>query len=73
MIIIEGRATSDYLRSFEDIFAKLDTDTSLGAQGRLSDRFFTQNAAGYLGLQRGGANRASIEAFYQRNGISGTP
>lgn len=73
MIIIEGRTTNDYLKSFEGIFAKLDTDTSLGAQGRLSDRFFGQNAANYLGLHRGSATRARLEAFYRRSGVSAAP
>jgi predicted TIM-barrel fold metal-dependent hydrolase len=70
MIIIEGTGTASYLKEFEKVFDGLDADASLGAKGRLSDRFFGQNAANFLGLHLGSATRGRIEAFYMQTGVA---
>jgi hypothetical protein len=69
MTVIEGRETRNYLARFEEIFADLDRDPSLGADGVLSKRFFGMNAAEFLGLRQGGANRLRLDEFYQRHKV----
>ncbi|SEF15072.1 Amidohydrolase [Rhizobiales bacterium GAS191] len=72
MIVMEGAESDQYLSRFEQIFANLDADIALGAEGPLSNRFFGVNAANYLGLRKEGAapsNRARLEAFYGRHQV----
>jgi hypothetical protein len=71
MLIIEGGDTAGYLQDFEKIFSTLDRE-SLGAQGKLSDRFFGTNAANYLSLRSGqlDSTRARLDSFYSRAGVS---
>lgn len=69
MIIVEGGATEDYLARFEQIFASLDRTSGLGANGRLSDRFFGANAVNLLGLANGQLARQRLQAFYTRTGV----
>ena len=73
MITVEGHSSERYLKNFEDMFAKLDTEPTLGAQGRLSDRFFGQNAAEFLGLHKDDANRNCMEAYYVKSGVGSSP
>jgi predicted TIM-barrel fold metal-dependent hydrolase len=70
MIVLEGRGIKNYLKSFEQVFSTLDQDQNLGAQGKLSDRFFSANAANYLGLHQGDPNRTRLEAFYRQSRIA---
>src|SRR5262249_23071939 len=53
MIVIEGRTEQQYLTNFEQVYAVLDRDSTLGSQGPLSHRFFALNAASFLGLKAG--------------------
>lgn len=69
MLVIEGSANTKYLSNFEKIFAQLDSDPSMGAQGKLSARFFGINAVNYLSLRPGSATRARLEAFYATRAI----
>ena len=69
MLVIEGSASENYLSNFEQIFSNLDRDSSLGAQGKLSARFFGINAASYLSLRAGSAARARLDAFYAARGL----
>lgn len=52
MVVLEGPKSEQYLQRFEDVFSVLD-EQSLGAEGKLSDRFFGVNAAIFLGLKTG--------------------
>jgi hypothetical protein len=69
MLVIEGVASENYLKNFEQILWELDRDPSLGAQGKLSARFFGINAANYLSLRSGSATRARLDAFYLSRGL----
>ena len=69
MIVREGAEIRGYFARFEAMFQAFDTDSSLGAQGVLSDNFFGWNAVEYLGLRQGRGNRARLDAFYARSGI----
>jgi len=69
MLIIAGAANTGYLADFEQIFAQLDSDSTLGAKGKLSDRFFGFNAVNYLSLRPGSATRTRLDAFYTAHGI----
>jgi hypothetical protein len=69
MLVIEGTASENYLRNFEQILLELDRDSSLGAQGKLSARFFGVNAANYLSLRPGSATRARLDSFYLTRGV----
>jgi amidohydrolase family protein len=69
MLVIEGSANTKYLSNFEQIFSQLDGNPSLGAQGKLSARFFGINAVNYLSLRPGSATRARLEAFYAARAI----
>jgi hypothetical protein len=65
MIAIAGRdSTRNYLSRFEDIYADLDRDGSLGPDGMLSRQFFGRNAAQFLELYAGGGNRTRLDRFY---------
>lgn len=64
MIIIEGLGSEQYLQRFEAMYAELDHDPTLGADGKLSDRFFGVNASIFLGLREGQANRNRLDAYY---------
>jgi hypothetical protein len=64
MVVLEGQASDQYLQRFEAIFDVLDHDASLGAKGRLSDRFFGVNAAMFLGLAAGQPNRQRLDRYY---------
>lgn len=70
MLVARGSETSGYLNGFMKLYDTLDKDASLGAQGRLSDRFFGLNAAKHLGLRNGDANRLRIDEFYAREGVA---
>jgi Amidohydrolase len=63
MIVREGPTSDRYLERFEAIFRSLD-QLNLGAQGKLSDRFFGINAAIFLGLKKGQLNRNRLDAYY---------
>ena len=69
MLIIAGAANTGYLADFEQIFSQLDSDPTLGAKGKLSDRFFGINAVNYLSLRPGSATRTRLDAFYLTHGI----
>ncbi|WP_154660880.1 amidohydrolase family protein [Microvirga lotononidis] len=71
MLIIEGGDTFGYLRTFEQIFAELSGDPSIGAEGTLSDRFFGINAADHLSLHPGVPNstRSRLDAFYAAKNV----
>jgi hypothetical protein len=66
MLLIEGGNTDAYLTNFEEILRKLDPDTSLGSEGRLSDGFFGMNAARHLQLRSSDPNstRGRLDRFY---------
>jgi hypothetical protein len=66
MLIIEGGDMGRYLRNLEAVFSRLDIDPSLGALGKLSDRFFGINAVNHLQLHSGAVNspRGRLNAFY---------
>jgi hypothetical protein len=64
MIVVEGSESEQYLRRFEAIYSELDNDPSLGASGKLSDRFFGVNASIFLGLREGQPNRNRLDAYY---------
>ncbi|XIA65741.1 amidohydrolase family protein [Bradyrhizobium sp. TZ2] len=64
MVVLEGPMSSQYLSRFEAMYSKFDRDPSLGAQGRLSDRFFGINAAKFLGLGIGQPNRRRLDQYY---------
>ena len=66
MLLIEGGDTTAYLSNFEAIFATLDRDPSLGAEGAVSDAFFGLNAARYLQLRSADPNspRGRLDRFY---------
>lgn len=70
MIVLEGGGVKNYLKDFEQIFSILDQDPNFGAQGKLSDRFFSANAANYLGIHPGDPNRTRLETFYGRSRIT---
>jgi hypothetical protein len=63
MVVLEGPKSEQYLQRFEDLFSVLDRQ-SLGAQGKLSDRFFGVNAAIFLGLGTGQPNRQRLDRYY---------
>jgi predicted TIM-barrel fold metal-dependent hydrolase len=67
MIIIEGRETNDYLVNFERLFSDLQKDGGSGAEGNLSNNFFGNNAAKYLGLHQRDVNRGRLVSFHDRN------
>jgi hypothetical protein len=64
MVVLEGRASEKYLQRFEAMYSKFDHDPSLGANGKLSDRFFGINAANFLGLGIGEPNRNRLDKYY---------
>jgi hypothetical protein len=64
MIVVEGPESEQYLQRFEVIYGELDHDSSLGAYGKLSDRFFGENASIFLGLREGQPNRTRLDAYY---------
>lgn len=64
MIVVEGSTSEQYLRRFEAMYSELDNDASLGAKGKLSDRFFGVNASIFLGLTEGQPNRNRLDAYY---------
>ena len=64
MVVLEGPKSDQYLQRFEAIVGALDYDSSLGAKGRLSDRFFGVNAAIFLGLAAGQPNRQRLDRYY---------
>jgi hypothetical protein len=63
MIVREGDTSSNYLTQFEKMFAVLDHQ-DLGANGRLSDRFFGANAATFLGLAPHQLTRMRLDQYY---------
>jgi hypothetical protein len=64
MIMLVGRISDQYLKRFETVFDALNQDSSLGADGKLSDRFFGINAAIFLGLGIGQMNRLRLDRYY---------
>jgi hypothetical protein len=64
MVVLEGAMSSQYLSRFEAMYSRLDRDTSLGADGPLSNRFFGINAAKFLGLGIGQPNRRRLDQYY---------
>ena len=71
MLIIEGGNTAGYLETFQKIISELDGDPSLGAAGKLSDRFFALNAVEHLSLRSGKTNstRSRLDAFYAAKSV----
>jgi predicted TIM-barrel fold metal-dependent hydrolase len=63
MVIMEGGTTA-YLELFEEVMADLSQDSTISPHRDLADRFFGLNAASYLGLRPGDANRARLDAFF---------
>jgi hypothetical protein len=63
MVVLEGPRSEQYLQRFEDVFNVLDKQ-SLGAEGKLSDRFFGVNAAIFLGLRTGQPTRQRLDRYY---------
>jgi hypothetical protein len=63
MVVLEGPKSDQYLQRFEDVFSALDNQ-SLGADGKLSDRFFGVNAAIFLGLKTGQPARQRLDQYY---------
>ena len=63
MVVLEGPKSEQYLQRFEDVFSVLDKE-SLGAQGKLSDRFFGVNAAIFLGSRTGQPTRQRLDRYY---------
>ena len=63
MVIIEGGTTA-YLDLFERVMGGLARDPTINPNGDLADRFFGLNAANYLGLRKGEANRWRLERFF---------
>ncbi|MEM8682552.1 MAG: amidohydrolase family protein [Pseudomonadota bacterium] len=70
MLAVEADA-ENYLRDFNRVMLRLEE--TVGAETRIRQKFFGQNASRFLGLQRGSANRSRLEAFYDRNGITAAP
>ncbi|WP_210495747.1 amidohydrolase family protein [Microvirga antarctica] len=66
MTSLIGRKVGAYQADFESLFSELDQ--ARGAPSA-SDRFFGLNAATFLGLRKGDANRRRIERFYGRNAV----
>ena len=64
MVVLEGSMSSHYLASFEAMYSRLDRNTSLGADGTLSHRFFGINAAKFLGLGIGQPSRRRLDQYY---------
>lgn len=64
MVVLEGSKSDEYLARFEAVFSVLDRDKSLGADGKLSNRFFGVNAARFLGLGVGQPNRIRLDKYY---------
>ncbi len=64
MVVLEGTASDQYLQRFEAMYSRFDRDPSLGANGKLSDRFFGINAAIFLGLGTGQPNRQRLDHYY---------
>lgn len=58
-MILQEREVDSYFDRFMDLMDGLDPDA-----------FFGRNAAAFLGLGRGERNRARLDAFYDRNGVS---
>lgn len=67
MLTVEENADR-YLRSFATVIDRLED--RLGNKTNLRARFFGQNAAVYLGLQRGQRNRDRLDEFYARNRVA---
>jgi hypothetical protein len=65
MVVLEGAMSNQYLSRFEAMFSRLDRNTSLGADGTLSHRFFGINAANFLGLRVGQPNRVRLDQYYR--------
>jgi predicted TIM-barrel fold metal-dependent hydrolase len=63
MVIMEGGTTA-YLDLFGDILGDLSQDGTISPRHDLADRFFGLNAAAYLGLHKGEANRWRLERFF---------
>ncbi|MDB5592421.1 MAG: hypothetical protein JWR86_2946 [Enterovirga sp.] len=72
MLLIEGGDTTGYLSNFVGIFRDLDKTRGLGAEGRLSERFFGLNAARYLGLhdKDTDSTRGRLDSFYVAKGVA---
>lgn len=64
MVVVEGSMSSQYLSNFEEMYKRFDTDPDIGLKGTLSDRFFGINAAKFLGLGVGQANRKRLNQYY---------
>jgi hypothetical protein len=63
MVIMEGGTTA-YLDLFGNILASLEQDGTISPHRDLANRFFGLNAANYLGLRKGEANRWRLERFF---------
>jgi hypothetical protein len=63
MVVLEGTQSDQYLERFEGVLSVLDNQ-SLGAEGKLSDRFFGVNAAIFLGLKKGEPTRQRLDRYY---------
>jgi hypothetical protein len=64
MVVLEGATSDQYLQRFEAMYSRFDHDSSLGADGKLSDRFFGINAAIFLGLGVGQPARNRLDKYY---------
>jgi hypothetical protein len=63
MVIMEGGTTA-YLDLFGNILGDLAQDSTISPRHDLAGRFFGLNAASYLGLRKGEANRWRLERFF---------
>lgn len=70
MLVAEANS-SGYLTDFDRVISELERE--LGTETRLKSKFFGQNAADFLGLRQGQANRLRLAAFYERNGVTAKP
>ena len=70
-MILPQRHVERYLSDFIDVMQRIEADQPgiLTRQTSLSNAFFGQNAAQYLGLTAGKPNRQRLEAFYTANKV----
>lgn len=70
MTLISEAGDREYLEEFHRILSLFDQDGTLGSAGRLSDRFFGENAADFMGLRGGRPARERLDAFYRQEGVA---
>lgn len=70
MTLTEG-GISGYLNDFVRLFDELEAGPAIRQQGLtgLSDRFFGNNAANWIGLRSGNAARRRLDAFYALHNV----